>query len=457
MTQHPPVTRLRDVSEAVRVQPLPSGDERYVDMSPGRLTSALREMRENLKDFDAAQNQFAKVAFTGHRGCGKSTELLRIEHDLAGQFTALHFYATEDEIIADYDYAELFLDLTNELIRQFQEWKISLNAKLAEDIAQWFAEVTRDETEKVKSEITLDAEAELKAKYGLFWMSVGLLMKLKSKIAGSLEKRRQVRYKLQQDPLELIRRFNLLLDNAHGALHEAEKPANLLIVVDNLDRLTPEMGRRLYFAGGDLLKMPRAHMLYTVPISIALSPDYIGRVFESFFTLPMVKVRTREGTTFARGLEALVEVVAKRIDLDAVFASRSVVRDLAKSSGGSIRDLMRLVGYAQLAARAQDKETIDSNSAQRAADKIRLDYEKLLVPAGSYFPLLARIHETKTDGAPKEATPDPAKVESYRVFFSELLTNGSVLEYNGSETWYDVHPVIRKIRAFRTASESETP
>ncbi len=64
---------------------------------------------------------------------------------------------------------------------------------------------------------------------------------------------------------------------------------------------------------------------------------------------------------------------------------------------------------------------------------------------------MARIHETKTDGAPRSAELDPGKIDGYRTFFGQLLTNGSVLEYNGDETWYDVHPVIRDIRAFRDA------
>lgn len=446
-----PVRRLRDVSRAVELQPLTSGDSRYVDMSEGRSTIDLGMMRSSLEDFDARQGRFAKFTFTGHRGCGKSTELLRLENDLAGRFTTLHFFATEDEIIGDYDYAEMFLDLVDELVRKFQEDKIPLDERLAEDISTWFAEVTLGEVETVKKEIELSTEAELKAKYGVFWLSVGLLTKLKSTIAGSNTRRREIRQKLQRDPLELIRRFNLLLDNAHTALQRVGKPANLLIVVDNLDRLMPNVGRTFYFDGGDLLKLPRAHFIYTVPIATALAPRNIGTIFEQSFTLPMVKVQTRDENPFEEGVHALIEVVKKRIDLDAIFASQDVVRKLARYSGGSIRDLMRLISYSTLAARALRKETIDDDSAQRATHKMRTDYESLLVPAGSYMPLMARIHQTKTDGAAVATTLDPQKVEDFRVFFNQLLTNGSVLAYNGNESWYDVHPAIQDSRAFREA------
>jgi hypothetical protein len=220
--------------------------------------------------------------------------------------------------------------------------------------------------------------------------------------------------------------------------------------VDNLDRLTTKAGQTLFFDGGELLKMPRAHFIYTVPIALALARN-IGMIFEQSFTLPMVKVRTRDENPYEPGINALTDVVKRRIDLDAVFASMDVVRTLVESSGGSIRDLLRLIGYAKMVAGSLGKETIDDDAARRAMLKIRVDYERLLLPAGSYFPLLARIHKTKTDGAPDETTPDPQKVENYRVFFRQLLTSGAVLEYNGEEAWYDVHPVIQGTRALRDA------
>ncbi|MHB1561702.1 MAG: ATP-binding protein, partial [Isosphaeraceae bacterium] len=77
MDDYRPVSRLKDVGAAVRVQPLESGDRRYVDLGQGRQTDDLKLLRVCLQDHDASQNSFAKAALTGHRGCGKSTELLR--------------------------------------------------------------------------------------------------------------------------------------------------------------------------------------------------------------------------------------------------------------------------------------------------------------------------------------------------------------------------------------------
>jgi hypothetical protein len=87
------------------------------------------------------------------------------------------------------------------------------------------------------------------------------------------------------------------------------------------------------------------------------------------------------------------------------------------------------------------------DSANRAIAKLRLIFEQLLVPAASYFPRLARIHRRKNDGS--QVLEDPEAIQKDRDFLSQLLFNGSVLEYDRGESWYDVHPIVQEIRAFR--------
>ena len=304
-----PAKRLRDVRRAVELQPLASGDSRYVDISGGRSTIDLGMMRSSLEDFDAQRDQFAKITFTGHRGCGKSTELLRLENDLAGQFTALHFFATEDEIIGDYDYAELFLDLVEALVRKFKEDEVSLNARLAEDISTWFAEVTLGEVEKIKKKIELSTDAELKVKYGVFWLSGGLLTKLRSTIAGSNEAASR---DPTQAPARPTRADPPVQPAAGQRPHvrsrrpQAGEPADRRGQPRSAgDQGGPDLILRRRRPAEDA----RAHLIYTVPIATALAPRNIGTIFERGFTLPMVKVRTEDGKPFDDGINALLEVV----------------------------------------------------------------------------------------------------------------------------------------------------
>jgi hypothetical protein len=443
MSEFRKATKLSEVAAAVEVQPLAPGDIRYEDLSAGRGGSdELVLLHECLKNYDAHAGRFAKIAFTGHRGTGKTTELYRLERDVSDRFTPVHLTAIETEAqVGDYDYTDLFIWLVGELVKAFKDMGAPLDRRHVEDVAKWFAQVTRIDTEKIESELAIESEFGAGFKPGVFGLALGIFAKLRSMVKGSTESRTEIRRELQNNAPELINRVNLLLDDAHKVLAKHKKPANLLIVVDNLDRLAPTVSGPLFFKNGDFLKMPQAHMIYTVPVAVNLPPGMnIDTIFERKFPLETVKVHDEKDRPSKKGLDALVEAVGQRIEIDTVFAKRAVVRELAKMSGGSLRDLMRLIGEAQLFAAAERKSRIDAVSVRRAVHKTRLSFERLLIPSRDFYPLLAQVHLTKSD--PPGCSRD---------FFAQLLFSTAVFAYNGDQAWYDVHPVILEIKAFQKA------
>jgi len=443
---------LEEVGQQVVVEPLDSGDPRYTDLSAARGTKELARLGLHLQDFSVEQNRFAKVAFTGPRGCGKSTELLRLEEDLRDRFVPIHLFVDES-LLVDCDYTDLMLWLVHEVVRHFNDKQgTSLTQSLIDDVVDWFAEKTLEKVDEVKSEIKLETEAEAKTQLGFFAASLKLLARIKSSIVGSTDRRRIVRSKLQSYSSELIAKVNLVLDDAHRALGTAQgQGSDLLIVQDNLDRLPREAGRRLFFDHADLLKALRAHVIYTVPSAFVLCPYNISQRFESLFTLPMVGVRQRNGKPFNKGVDGLIHLLDARVEINDVFASRDVVRKLVAASGGNIRDLMRLVNEAQLTARVSKKTRIDAASAREAEARLRLDYEKLLAADPGSYRRLARVHRTKRAPTPEGEDRGPAAVEAEGACFTQLVFSGSILEYNGKELWYDVHPVIQNAAAFKEA------
>ena len=448
-----PARTLQEVAAVMDLGPLLPGDWRYVDISEGRQSPALRQLRVRLEDAGATKDslEFPKIALTGHRGCGKSTELLGLEHDLAGSFTSLHLYADE-QLLADYDYTYLFLWVADQLVRYFEnELKLPLREKLVADVVRWFARVVTQQDETLRKEIGLETTAEAGGKFDWFGLRFGLFAKLQSMIRGSHEKRTQIRQTLQRYSTDLIDKVNLLLDDAHDQLAQHGGAAQLLLVVDNLDRLAFNVSEPLFFQNGYLLNQLRAHAIYTVPVSIALSPRNIRSVFPFTYTLPMVKVHSKANRATQAGLKALQAMIAKRVDVSEVFTSTKVTSYLARMSGGSVRDAMRLVAYAANSARADDKTKIDMAAAKEAVQDMRLDYERLLIPGQIYYPVLAKIHQTKRDWFADVDELNLERLALCQELFRDLLFNGAVLEYNGEENWYDVHPAIQQIKAFREA------
>lgn len=355
----------------------------------------------------------------------------------------------DENLIRDCDYTDLLLWLTDALVRRFAEDRLPLRSDLVEAVVGWFAQQTLENVNSVRQEIQTEVSGEAQAKWGAFGTSLKLLARIKARLQGNVEKRTIIRQTLQNYSRDLLERVNELLDDAQNALEQSGRTPDLLIVQDNLDRLPVDVGRRLFFDHGDLLKALRAHVIFTVPIAMLMAPWDIGKVFESAFTMPMVKVCNRDGTRHEAGVDALVKLLGARADLDAVFSSPDVPPILAAASGGSVRDLLRLCNDAQLEARTDGKAQIDEASARAAIKNMQIDFERLLLPSEVYFPILVQLHKTKRSWQPPGQDADLATVKAQKEFFSQLLFSGTILEYNGDCNWYDVHPIVQEIEAFR--------
>jgi len=444
-----PAQTLPEVARQATLEPLKPGDPRYFNLSAGQETRDLRLLRQYIEDQSADDLRYALAAFSGHRGCGKTTQLLRMQEELAPRFTSIHVYADEQlQQDPDLDYPDLMLWLVDELVREFDTRGHPLEAKLLADVIEWFASRTQEDVKALRAEATAEVAAEASGKTGLYFISLKMLARIKSMAQGSIERRHTIRRELQRYSADLVGRVNELLDGAARVLEHAGKAPDLLIVQDNLDRLKAEPAERLFIENGDLLGRLHAHVIYTAPVAMVLSAAAnTGQVFQHRYTLPTVKVQQKSGKPHKKGIDALVALVAARADLDSVFANQGVIRLLSQMSGGSVRDLMRLLFEAQSLARADDKDRIDHASAKEAVQRIRVDLERTLWP----YQALGRIHQSKSLPEPEAA--DQHRLEQARAFYADLLIKGVVLEYNGGACWYDVHPIMRDIAAFKDALE----
>lgn len=455
-----PAQTLQDSAQLLQLEPLGPDDPLYAQLDNARGTRELTKLETLLRNSARTPAAFVRCAFVGSRGSGKSTYLLHLEDVLqkANLFTPVHIYL-DPKLEADCDYSDLLLWMVDEVAREFSERKHPVAESELAKIAEWFAETTLAKATDWKKEIGLSAEAEASTKTGIpGFFSFKLLAKLKSMISGSETSRKEIRQQLQNRASDLRERVNDFLDHARSTLKAAGKPDRLLIVQDNLDRLRDrQKAQALFDTGGDILTEIRADIIYTAPLALNVAPLDISRIFSHVFTMPNVKVSFRDGTPHAPGIAGLVALVGKRFSLTRLFAGENVVQFLAEMSGGSVRDLIRLLGEAQLDAQVDGKDRVDMPSARRAVAKVSANFTRLLNPGSVYYPILAEIHRTKREFSLPEGDATKERVASARDFFAELLGNGSVLEYNGDDSWYDAHPAVRETERFRDALHNLNP
>ncbi len=438
--QFQPARTLRDVFNAVDpARPLQSGDPRYVDCTAVRGNEDV--VNQLFRTIDWSDTVTAQL-FTGHRGCGKSTELLRLKDRLErANYAVIYFEADDILDLNDIEYSDILVAIARQVHDGLRNAGVELDAELLEQILDWFAEVVSERQYVEEAKVEVQAEAKLSTP-PIISTFAQLMAKVTGQLKTGVESKHNIRLRLDPQITQLIENVNLLLSDGQAKLRKAGKQG-LVVIIDNLDRISfrpLSEGQRnthdaLYIEHGEQLRSLRCHLVYTVPIAMHYSKQatVLRGIFPESLILPMVKTRTKDGGTSDEGVQALREILAHRIQLEEVFEEQALDL-LCGICGGHPRDLMIAVRYACTYAQARYPRPIDVASVEKAIERLVNEYSRMIPE--EHLPLLVRVHKTKR----------VENDDNHRA----MLHNLSVLEYvNGAPPWHDVHPVVLRLPRFR--------
>ncbi len=75
--------------------------------------------------------------FSGYRGCGKSTELNKLQRGISGELIVLNFSVLKELDPVNINYVELFVITMEKLFEVVETYNISLNTQLLKSIVEW--------------------------------------------------------------------------------------------------------------------------------------------------------------------------------------------------------------------------------------------------------------------------------------------------------------------------------
>ncbi|MEM8722356.1 MAG: ATP-binding protein [Cyanobacteria bacterium P01_G01_bin.39] len=434
---------LRDAYRICTPEPLVGEDiERYyVDLSAVRSTKTVQNITANLQLLDPGE--FCTLLFTGHRGCGKSTELRRIQKKLESEYYIVYLEADLELDLNDAEYTDLYLLIIKKIADELYKIGAKFDSQLLNSFESWFKEITKETEKSVEQGISLQADIE--AGFQLPFISK-LLTKVLAQIKGTQKQKKIIRQTLQKDISRLQADINFLLDDAFKKLQKKvpQYSKGFLIILDNLDRIPPNVGNHLFFDYAAQLQSLHTTIIYTVPISTVYSDQNLSKSFGSPNIMPMVNLYEFEQHNYDLPykndrLEALASLIAQRVNIDSVFESHTQLIDLVKASGGHVRQLMQMTARACLTAFGSEHSKVTAEDVTYGINEEQFNFERINL--NEYYPVLAKVCLTKNIN----------KDEIGQL----LLFNLSVLEYNGTNRWNYVNPVLKSSPLFQEALENE--
>lgn len=416
--------------------PLPAGDPIYVDLKAVRGDGdVIRELGRTIIYASLEPNNFTCQLYSGHRGGGKSTELLKLQKYLEDQgFQVVYFAADEDIDVLHLEYTDILFACTKHLIQRLRQTVDPM------PIIRWFRDQIRYFSE-FDNDLSFD-EGNVEA-------GVAEFLKFSAKVKASPTVRQKIRERLDPYTPTLIDALNEFIESY---AQRTEKPDKVVVIVDNLDKIVPitRNGRlnheQIFLDRSEQLRALKCHVVYTVPISMVFSHgDHLQESFGKVRRLPMVMVRTRQNSEYDPGIDRLREFLNLRIkavfesfSVDDVFDNPNIWKELCLRSGGHVRGLVYLI---RIAIQQTERFPITEKAVRRAISEFRDTYQKTV---------------RATDWEKLAKTSISKNIEN-NADYRRLLFNRSILEYCDVSTtgeieyWYNVNPVILGIGVFQTA------
>ncbi|NEO88622.1 MAG: AAA family ATPase [Spirulina sp. SIO3F2] len=397
----------------------------YIDFSAVRGTEVVGQLERVISWSEGSTCQL----FTGHIGCGKSTELLCLKSNLENQgFHVVYFESSRMLELGDVAVSDILLAIAQQVSQSLQAAQISL-------IGGYFQNLFQECQAFLKTPIDLKAQAE----FSLWGMGT---LSLEAQQNPTL--RSQLRQFLEPQVQALIRGINEeIIQPTIAALHK-QGQAGLVILVDNLDRID---GRQLasgqtlpeyiFISRGERLRQLACHVVYTIPLALRFAnerPTMEQRLGE-ITVLPMVPVRCKDGSVHEAGLAKLREMILVRglaagETSDAVtlmaqlFDHPDTLDHICFMSGGHVRNLLRLM---QSCLRKSNRLPIQRANVERAVQEARAELMLSITP--EEWVVLRKVQQTQAVNGDAEQ--------------DLLLRNLWAFEYrHQGAQWFAVNPLL---------------
>lgn len=421
----------------------------YIDFSSVRGGRIIEKLRNKIALF--SPDEPTCELFTGHIGCGKSTELLRLKMELEHDgFHVVYFESDQDLEMGDVDVGDILLAIARRVSASLNSIQINK--------PQGFKALLEGAAKLLQTEIQLNGEIGFPGigkiavdKEGAVSLALGI-GKITAKAKDSPNFRSRLRQYLEPQTNRLLEVMNQeLLKPAIEQLKKQGKKG-LVVIVDNLDRVNSSQkpwGRSqpeyLFADRGAQLRGLHCHVVYTIPLVLRFSNDY-GTVVQRFSVdpkvLPMVPMQLRDGSDHEAGMALLRQMVLARAfpDLEMsqrleripeIFDSPETLDRLCRASGGHVRNLLRFLNEWIMEELQLPLSRVGLESVIRSRRN-----ELVLAIIDDEWKLLRQV------ALSKRVTGD----DNYQTLIRSLF----VYEYyDQEELWFDINPILAEAKEFQ--------
>lgn len=430
-------TSLIEVDNAVRLDvPITPDHPFYTDFSDVRgdfedkMIYGTLNVHPKRFVFNREANQGNKVTLflAGMRGSGKTSELAKIAQKLNNKdcFFCVTCNLDEGLDLNDMEYMDVLIFQLERLFEEVSKNGIELDNGIVASLYAWFGERVQEVNKVIKKEGGF--EVEVKAETPSLFSFLGIAAKLKANLAGSKENADKIRTTFKNNFTNFALKFNEFIEHVNIVLRRQGIAQEVLFIVDGLEKVaTKDIRKKLVIDEANRIKQIKVNTIFTLPIELAFESQKLNQASFQVIPFPFVKIRERDGTFIETAIQRFEDFVYKRIDAT-LFDSPQTVRKAIQHGGGSPRELLRVLEYANLFA--------DEDANKITLEDLDKGIKKLAAQTSQYVST-KDLEKLKSLKAANEAGAPVTFDEEWQDLIEKLL----VLEYNDG-TYKRVNPIL---------------
>lgn len=412
---------LKSFQEAYRnLELLPLVEEK--DLQQFRVDYGEETIEELEQLTEDSPSSDGKIMFTGHRGCGKSTLLAEFSKRLSDRYFVVLFSIAETIEMSDVNHINILFSIGVNLMLEAEAQKVEIPQSTKDTLNRWFAKHTRTEAAGIQT--------ETEAKGSIF-----KLITTKLKVDSTI--RYEIKQEFERKVSDLVAQLNII-----AAAIQAVVTKEILVIIDDLDKLDLAVVNTIYKDNIKALCLPGFRIIYTIPIAAmretVLRTIIVTETNDQIVVMPVLKLFTKGQSRIANAqpraetLGILCEILKKRIDAKLIVDQTA--ENIVVNSGGVLRELIRVANECcriclrSIRRKPDNQVIIDDTILETAINNIRNDFA---LPLGkSDYEILKTTYDNFKPEDPKQQE------------FLDLLHGLYVLEYRNRQNWYDVHPIV---------------
>jgi len=383
-----------------------------------RGSDARKKMRIHI---EVANGEPSSILFTGHSGCGKSTELNKLIEELDKEYLAVKVRTGDIVASTDLTYVDVVLIMAMALFRAASDERLIQRApaQIAEEVWRQIRQVIEHVIfghQPAHAPIGSESSVNLNIPKTVF----GLTLEFEARFKNEKETRDKIRERLRDNLSEVISKANRLIEEI-----QRRHRLPVLLIVEDTDKPDPARAREIFFDHPQSLTAFKALTIYTFPVALRYNAQFVelDRYFKSF-RMPNLALVHKDGKINRQSWSVLSEVIYRR--LGAALIVPKARQTIIRASGGIMRLLIGLVQSAAVNAQARNGQRIENSDAMAAIADLRKDFIAAL--KSEDYPILAARYRDK------QLSNDDA--------LQPLLQMRALLEYENDDTWCDVHPAV---------------